>query len=144
MFGRHISCIPKKSFSLWDIGYSELSALLCRGTQCQITECKSFIQSDKFPWKVVIKKCSLGKFLASSNLNVKSQLKICSTLLHTFWLQPSKTALSSVSSSTPPLGHVKSCILRVLHNLLVKNAVILGGSKLLLFVRSKASMPTSS
>lgn len=27
MFGRHISCIPRKSFTLQGIGYSELSAL---------------------------------------------------------------------------------------------------------------------
>lgn len=43
-------------------------------------------------------------------------------------LKPSKTLLSSGSSSTPPLGHVKSCILWVLYNLLVKNLFFEAGA----------------
>lgn len=90
---------------------------------------------EKFWWK----KCFLGKFLASCNLHIKSWPWIYSSVLHTCWLEPSKTVPSSGSSSTPPLGHVKSCILWVLYNLPVKNAVLFLGLliKLLYFSGAK-------
>lgn len=100
---------------------------------------------EKFWWK----NCFLGKFLASSNLHVKSWPWIYSSVQHTCWLEPRKTVLSSGSSSSSPLGHVKSCILWVLYNLLVKNAALflfffLLSIKLLLFLRTKAPRPRVS
>lgn len=113
---------PPGYWLFWALCSGFVQELSARSQKFFLAEVSSKVTSfhEKFWWK----KCSLGKFLASSNLHVKSRPQIYSTSLHTCWLEPSKTVLSSSSSSIPPLGHVKSCILWVLYNLLVKNAIL--------------------
>lgn len=153
MFGTHISCIPRKSFTLQGIGYFELSGLaLYRNS---VPDHRDFSLQKFHPkWQVSMKSLDEKKKKTTNLLLDNSWLAVIVMLNHGYRFIALRSTHADwslvklcwvlVPSPPLPLGHVKSCILWVLYKLVIKNAVLFAcWIKLHLFVGSKASKPKS-